>query len=71
MGYLKEKGIETRSFFCPMHQQPVLRDRGLFAGESYPVAERLYRRGFYIPSGLALTDSQMVRVASAGREVLG
>lgn len=63
-------GIGCRPFFCPMHLQPALRKRGLFAGESYPVAERLYRRGFYLPSGLALTEAQMSRVAEALRAVL-
>jgi perosamine synthetase len=48
----------------------VLRRRGLFAGENYPVAERLYRRGFYVPSGLALNESQMLRVAEAVRSIL-
>jgi perosamine synthetase len=71
MRRLAALGVGCRPFFCPMHQQPVLRNRGLFEGEAYPVAERLYRRGFYIPSGLALTDSQMVRVAAAVREALG
>jgi perosamine synthetase len=70
MRKLAALGVGCRPFFCPMHQQPVLRERGLFAGESYPVAERLYRRGFYIPSGLALTEPQMVRVAEAVRRVL-
>ena len=50
-----------------MHQQPVFTKRGLFDGESFPVAERLYRRGFYVPSGLALTEPQMERVADALR----
>ena len=63
-------GVGCRPFFCPMHQQPALLKRGLFAGESYPVAERLYRRGFYLPSGLALTHDQMVRVAEALRTAL-
>ena len=67
---LGEECIGTRPFFCPMHQQPVLLRRGLFAGERYPVAERLYRQGFYIPSGLALTEAQMDRVASALHKVL-
>jgi perosamine synthetase len=70
MRKLAALGVGCRPFFCPMHQQPVLRERGLFAGEAYPVAEQLYRRGFYIPSGLALTESQMERVAAAVREVL-
>jgi perosamine synthetase len=67
---LDEMGIGTRPFFWPLHEQPVFRQRGLFTGESYPVSERLARRGFYIPSGLALTDAQMDRVAVALHEVL-
>lgn len=67
---LAEKGVATRPFFCPMHMQPVLRRMGLFEGEQYPVAERLYRQGFYIPSGMALTDEQIEESAQAVREVL-
>lgn len=63
MRRLADLGIGTRPFFWPMHEQPVFRKMGLFHGERYPVAERLARRGFYIPSGLALTDAQMQRVA--------
>ena len=68
--HLAEKGIGTRPFFCPMHMQPVLQRMGLFEGERYPVAERLYRKGFYIPSGMALTDEQIDEVAKAVQEVL-
>ena len=68
---LAAKGIGSRPFFYPMHQQPVLKRLGLFEGEIYPVAERLARRGFYIPSGLALRDAQIVCCADTVREVLG
>ncbi len=63
MKKLGELGIGTRPFFYPMHQQPVFKKMGLFMGESYPVAERLAARGFYIPSGLALTERQIRDVA--------
>jgi perosamine synthetase len=69
MRRLANLGIGCRPFFCPLHQQPVLREAGLFAGESHPVAERLYQRGFYVPSGLALTEAQIRRVVDAVREV--
>lgn len=69
MKRLAERGVGTRPFFCPMHQQPVFLREGLFAGESYPVAERLYRQGFYIPSGMALTDEQLKYVAEQVLEV--
>ena len=67
---LKERGIETRPFFLGMHEQPVMRERGLFVGESYPVTERLARQGLYLPSGLALEDSQIARICETVREAL-
>lgn len=67
---LAEHGVGTRPFFHPMHEQPVLRSLGLFAGERYPESERLARKGFYIPSGLALTPEQQEHVARAVRQVL-
>lgn len=70
MGALANKGIGTRPFFCPMHMQPVLKRLGLFEGEKYPVAEDLYSRGFYIPSGLALTDDQIKKTTTALKEVI-
>lgn len=44
--YLHEHGVETRSFFKPMHQQPHLKE---FAKGKYPVADDLYERGLYLP----------------------
>ncbi len=70
MTRLGKLGIGARPFFWPMHEQPVFRKMNLFAGESYPVAERIARRGFYIPSGMALTDEQIERSAVAVREIL-
>ena len=67
---LAKRGVGARPFFWPMHEQPVFRHRGLFEGESYPVAERIARRGFYVPSGLGLTDRELERVAAAVRAVL-
>lgn len=70
MRRLADKGIGTRPFFCPMHMQPVLRHMGFFSKESYPVAERLYRQGFYIPSGMALSDEQIERTVARVKEVI-
>ena len=70
MAALAKKGVGTRPFFCPMHQQPFLRRMGFFAHEQYPCSERMYRKGFYIPSGLALTDDQIETCAAAVQDVL-
>jgi perosamine synthetase len=70
MERLATMGIGTRPFFWPMHEQPVFKKMGLFAQESHPNAERLARRGFYVPSGVALTEAQAHRVVGALREIL-
>jgi len=62
---LRKRGIETRPFFLGMHEQPVFLDCGMFKGERYPVAERIARRGLYLPSGLTLTEEQLSRVCDA------
>ena len=68
MAQLKEKGVETRAFFCPMHMQPVFRDgsdpRYPDTRGSFPVSEDLWKRGLYLPSGLGLTGSQVEEVAA-------
>jgi perosamine synthetase len=70
MKALQEKGIETRPFFLGMHEQPVFQKMGLFKGERYPVAERLAKWGFYIPSGLTITDQQIDYIAASLKECL-
>jgi perosamine synthetase len=70
MRRLGQKGIGTRPFFWPMHEQPVFRKMGLFDDETYPVSERLARRGFYVPSGMALTDEQIDIVAAEIKNLL-
>ena len=67
---LTKEGIGTRTFFWCMHEQPVFQNMGLFKDEQYKNAEYLARKGFYIPSGLALTKEQMNRVVDAVRKVM-
>ena len=67
---LEERGVLTRPFFLGMHEQPALRERGLFVSESYPVAERIARRGLYLPSGVTMTEAQIDQVCNAVREAL-
>jgi perosamine synthetase len=60
---LGKNRIGTRPFFWCMHEQPVFKKMGLFVGESLPVAEKMSRNGFYIPSGLGLTNAQIDEVS--------
>jgi len=70
MKRLGQHQIGTRPFFWGMHEQPVFKKMGLFQGETYPVAERLARRGFYVPSGMAITLSQIEQVVTAIKDIL-
>ena len=70
MSLLSQEQIGTRPFFWSMHEQPVLTRLGLFEADSHPVSERISRRGFYIPSGLAITKDQIYRVASVLTDVM-
>lgn len=62
---LKEMGIGTRTFFYPIHKQPVYLKQGMFHNVSCQNAEKLAERGLYIPSGLGITDDEIERVAKA------
>ncbi|HEY5464289.1 MAG TPA: DegT/DnrJ/EryC1/StrS family aminotransferase [Hanamia sp.] len=64
---LGDNKIGTRPFFWCMHEQPVFKEMGLFLNEEYPVAERLARNGFYIPSGLGLKEEEMKKVLTVIR----
>src|SRR5262249_44680868 len=66
---LSAEQIGTRPFFWPMHEQPVFKKRGLFKNVRCPVAERLARRGLYIPSGSGLGLEQVDFVADRVRNL--
>jgi perosamine synthetase len=67
---LSQHKIGTRPFFWPLHEQPVFKQLGWFMGEQFPIAERIARQGFYLPSGSALTDRQVERVAQTLTKLL-
>jgi len=69
MKRLGSQGIGTRPFFWPIHEQPVFKKLGLFQNAHCPVAERIARRGFYLPSGLGLSEEQLMRSVAAVRSL--
>jgi perosamine synthetase len=58
--YLAWKGIETRTFFIPIHMQPIYRKK---YNERFPVAEELCRKGMYLPSGANLSKKEIEYIA--------
>ncbi len=75
MRMLAKHGIGTRSFFYPLHRQPVWKksqyrkvrekNRG-----SFPVADRIAKQGFYLPSGLGNTEKEIRCVSATIRKLL-
>jgi len=60
---LAEAGIETRTFFCPMNQQPCLQKIPGFPSTKLPVADEIWETGLYLPSTHTLTDEQIEYIA--------
>ncbi|MFB3764911.1 MAG: DegT/DnrJ/EryC1/StrS family aminotransferase [Methanotrichaceae archaeon] len=50
------KGIDTRTFFCPMNQQPCLRSSLEFREVPCPVADSLWENGIYLPSTYTMQE---------------
>ncbi|MEX2230710.1 MAG: DegT/DnrJ/EryC1/StrS family aminotransferase [Cyclobacteriaceae bacterium] len=63
-------GVGSRPFFWGMHEQPVLKKYNFYKEEKLPVCENMARRGFYLPSGLALSEKQIRYVAEKLREII-
>jgi perosamine synthetase len=64
---LAARGIETRTFFIPIHYQPIYYEA--YRGRSFPVAEELCAQGLYLPSASSLTAPQVRYVAEAIRDI--
>jgi perosamine synthetase len=59
--YLARKGIETRTFFIPLHLQPIYFKHN---SARFPIAEELCYRGLYIPSSAKLTKEDIEYIVS-------
>jgi len=74
MEKLKEKGIETRSFFIPMNQQPAYVNKTVEnvpdCSGKFPVADKISSRGFYLPSSSDLSDKEMIYIYDSLKEIL-
>jgi perosamine synthetase len=72
MGRLHEWGVETRSFFYPLHKQPLFhhpRYAHVNTSGYFGKSEYLYEHGLYLPSSSSLTEEQIQRVVQAIKEV--
>jgi len=63
---LEKENIEARPLWKPMHLQPVFKDCRVRSGS---VSEGIFRDGLCLPSGTALTDAELHRIAGIFRSV--
>jgi len=63
---LERENIESRPLWKPMHLQPVFAGCDVVGGA---VAEALFRDGLCLPSGTAMTEADLARVAAVIRRV--
>ena len=70
MKKLKQYRIETRNFFWPLHQQPILKKMGFFKNTKLPVAEHLGKNGLYLPTGLSITSVQQKYVINKIKKII-
>ena len=70
MAELFSRGVETRPFFIGLHEQPALLDKGLYENEQFPVTYKSSRQGFYLPSSMNLTNTQINFVVDQIKDIL-
>jgi perosamine synthetase len=64
MDRLRQRGIETRPVFYPIHTLPMYNQ-----GQRFPIAEDIGRKGINLPSGATLTPQQIDTVCDALMEL--
>lgn len=69
MKQLLAVGIDTRTYFYPLHTMPALKSY-VSKKMSYPVSTMLSERGLYLPSGLAISKSQLQYVVREIKKLL-
>jgi perosamine synthetase len=59
MRRLEEYGVETRETFIPCNLQDVFIQKGFVTADSCPIANSVAYSGFYLPSGVGLSEQDL------------
>jgi perosamine synthetase len=75
MEYMKTQGIETRTFFYPLHKQPAYKKQKtffskLFKKDNFEVSEKMYREGVCLPSFVSISDEEIKYICDKINEFL-
>ena len=68
---LLRHNIQTRNFFYPMHKQKIFKKMRLFPKkQKFPNSDYLSKKGFYLPSGIGITNVEIDFVAKTLLKIL-
>ena len=64
MKKLLKYGVDTRPFFLSMNKQKIFKKMKLFKRDKMKNSEYLSNNGFYVPSGLALKNNEIIYICN-------
>ena len=68
---LLKHNIQTRNFFIPMHKQKIFQKMKIFnKKQKFKNSEQLSKNGFYLPSGLAISNKEIDFVGNTLLKIL-
>jgi perosamine synthetase len=67
IAHLRSNGVDSRTFFCSMSEQPFLQAQPGYRAVTCPVANELWRTGLYLPSSCNLTEQAVRHIANVVR----
>ena len=70
MRTLLRNKIDTRPFFLSMNKQKIFKKMKIFSKSKMPNSEYLSNNGFYLPSGLGISDSEIRYVCTTLNQLL-
>ena len=68
MLYLGSRGIETRTFFYPIHVQPAY--ASAYKREKFPAADMLSETGITLPSSNGLSEEEIHEVCGCIKDFM-
>ncbi|QWD20103.1 DegT/DnrJ/EryC1/StrS family aminotransferase [Polynucleobacter paneuropaeus] len=71
MEYLQLNGVDTRTFFCPMNQQPFLQEQEGYRQIACPVADSIWETGLYLPSSNSLSSGSIQYISDVIKSAHG
>lgn len=69
MAYMKDRGIEPRSMFYPLHRQPCYANLG-YRDDEFAQSQACFKKGICLPTWVGLSENQVQYVSETLKEAL-